>query len=654
MRTSGFGRRTLLKSGAALGIALGFGGFTGTALGQVVDPEEGFPPDPACWHEMEFNTGTNLYDLAWTPPATAEPEGLLGSIHFRVLDTAGTELAVHTTGLGLDPAAREIGFQLGDEPRERVRGGLVIEGDQLGVAFIGDSLIDGRTYSLTVTDPDGVNVLEPLIGEPSLSFVAAGGRGGTELGPVTTTTHAENLSVADPVNLEDTFTYTVSNGLVTQDSGPADLVEEPPEPHDDFPLGATTEYRVWVVEPAVEEINGEPEIEVIASSLAGGAATYPFEVFVTPPNSTTPTTDVRVQWQAILAIDGQAVCQEPGEVIPGGPGQSVITLIGDPSRARTWYELTTSGPIEKNTENGASINANDVITDNGDGTFTASGTLLDGRDGYAYLGSIVDIKLFGGLVEEVGGQRVSTVLTAERKMAGETAFSPFNLAPFVPSVLSVVGLGPRSFYDMGIDSVMKSTEDLGSVQGNDVIGLGTVSGTVVGGVDSYAVQGDPKLLGQAMIDDVLSHVSFFTSTGVYGTDYVIRVNGVALSADDVAALAPTVITVQGAPTRGFYSFNVVPEEGSDRLPSVTKSLDCDASINGNDFVDDLGDGTFRVAGTVIGGRDSYVVSNGQIVNFTVDAGEIGGVELNCEPATIVDGSPEPAAAAPASLLEPTL
>ncbi|WP_435195459.1 hypothetical protein [Natronomonas sp. EA1] len=187
-------------------------------LGITYETAPGGPPAPGTtWTTVPYNPADNTYTVVWSIPPTTNAEGMLGSMHVRVIDvTTGEELLLFNAGAEFHTAGREFGFRDAFTD-ERLRGEAVVEpvdpadpnsSKELGVAFGGDKLVAGETYTLTITDG---TVTEEV------NFTSDGtGRGGTVLAPTVTDLNAD----------ENTWTLTVNGG------GFSDVSEGPNPPEE--------------------------------------------------------------------------------------------------------------------------------------------------------------------------------------------------------------------------------------------------------------------------------------------------------------------------------------------------------------------------------------------------------------------------------------
>ncbi|WP_224332703.1 hypothetical protein [Haloprofundus halobius] len=158
-----------------------------------------------------------------------------------------------------------------------------------------------------------------------------------------------------------------------------------------------------------------------------------------------------------------------------------VVVSGTPGSGPVRYELESDGTVEKTTEtgsapvDGASINANDTL----EGSY-ASGVVVGGVDAYRYTGELTLLSVEGDATVYLDGSQT------DPDSVGESY-----------DYLTVVGDGPRTEYSFETDGDVAKTNMTGgapksyaSIQGGDTVDGGSVSGTVLGGVDAFRVSGD--------------------------------------------------------------------------------------------------------------------------------------------------------------------
>lgn len=604
----GIGRRTFLKTGAALGIALSLG--VSPAFAQEVT----FPPVATAWTPMAKSPAGSTVVLDWTAPSTATPEGLVGDAYFRLVDASGNLLPFGTTsppgtdpnllhaGVGIDPHGREMVVTVDDAGR--LLAGLVVEGDQLGVSFSSGRRTPAGVYHLVVTDAAGQNVLQPHLntGAISLAFLTPGGSDGTTLGPVTTT------FVESPgVNIEEGFTYYMFGpksslsqaefdefrayvsgtstsipawtvGMPYQHvSGPGDIEVEPEAPVPfTYPkdLYAALNsgydyvgYNLHFKTPTFEIIGTAPEFEVVGSSSALDPSVYRIEAEVrrfTSALSWEVVTDVTVEMQ--LLVDGvpetlvnpfaPTPAPTPTPTPEPTPGLKTLTVTSTAAE-RAYYAFTVSSrDVTKSTANGATINASDYLTTRLNGAVGYVGNL--GKDSFQFSGSLVSVWAKGPLSVAVDGVAVAVK---------------------APTVVTIGGTVPRDDYRFGVTGwAFKSTANGATINAPDVVsgptagGITTVSGFVRNnGRDSYEIVGE-----------VLSLAST-------GTARLITASGQAV---ELSRMLPNKLTIRGTGAWAYYTFAT----GG----TVMKSTEDGASIDAPDVITGQ-----TVSGRVRSGTDAY-------------------------------------------------
>lgn len=150
---------------------------------------------------------------------------------------------------------------------------------------------------------------------------------------------------------------------------------------------------------------------------------------------------------------------------------TVITIEGTGSPAT--YALSIDGYFVKSTAMGATINGNDIID-----SFTASGSVVGGRDSYATAAEIVGLDLEDpeSVTVYINGREVD----------------PQTLQPEGSELLTFAGGGTYAFTVTG--SLRKSREFGATINGNDSIDGSSASGQVRGGRDSYRFVGEIESL----------------------------------------------------------------------------------------------------------------------------------------------------------------
>ncbi|WP_137287219.1 right-handed parallel beta-helix repeat-containing protein [Halorussus salinisoli] len=157
----------------------------------------------------------------------------------------------------------------------------------------------------------------------------------------------------------------------------------------------------------------------------------------------------------------------------------LLELVPDESASSVKYEFTVEGSVRKRTsgDSGHVSEESDSVTDNGDGTVTVTGVAGNGYgDAFFVDGAITAMDL---------DESVWTLHLAGNEVSVDDLTLPNKL-------VIDGGNRPRQACDYAFEvsgSVRKST-DLGSVQKNDSVSDGTITGSVFGGKDGYRFSGD--------------------------------------------------------------------------------------------------------------------------------------------------------------------
>ena len=258
-----------------------------------------------------------------------------------------------------------------------------------------------------------------------------------------------------------------------------------------------------------------------------------------------------------LAVEGSAAVYADGERIdPDQYPDHVLTIEGTPEAT---YTVSTTGDIEKNTANGASINGSDTVA-----RTTATGEVRGGRDSYAFSGEIAAFQTDGNLAVYLDGQQIDP-------------------APYLNRLVTIESTDSRATYDLTVDRKLEPTTAGGaSINDGDVVSKTTAAGEVDGGADSYAFSFD---------------IEFLRVDG----DATVYVDGRSV---DPGEFAGQVVTIESAGSRATYDLTV----GG----SLEKSTANGASINDGDEISGS-----SATGEVYGGADSYVFS-GSVTRLDID------------------------------------
>jgi len=149
---------------------------------------------------------------------------------------------------------------------------------------------------------------------------------------------------------------------------------------------------------------------------------------------------------------------------------NVITLAGSETDDYVEYTFTVSGELHKSTENGASINDSDTISEN-----TAEGELWGGKDSYTFLGSLETFEW----VENSG----QVYLNGEEITPGDASMTSHTLV--------VDGTDAEATeYEFSLSQGSKLRRFTGSLDSDDSITGMKIVGDVSGDTDMYEFVGD--------------------------------------------------------------------------------------------------------------------------------------------------------------------
>ncbi|WP_276300781.1 hypothetical protein [Halorussus lipolyticus] len=156
---------------------------------------------------------------------------------------------------------------------------------------------------------------------------------------------------------------------------------------------------------------------------------------------------------------------------------TVLELVAGANTSNASYEFTVEGSVQKRTSGDVGSEANDSVSNNGDGTVTVSGVSGNGY-GDSYL---------------VNGDFLSMTLD-ESKWALTYGGNQVDVDDLVlPNRLVIDGTDtPRqsSEYTVEFSGKARKSAALGSVNANDEIADGQISGRVIGGTDGYRFSGE--------------------------------------------------------------------------------------------------------------------------------------------------------------------
>ncbi len=303
---TGMERRTFLAAGAgSIGMAALLSRMSGFVSAQAADPE---------WETMTA-AGGGEYTYTYDAPAPTNPDGLLGTVDFRVLQD-GSEVLTTSVELGIDPDGREFRFE-DDATDARLRGVVVSQDGQVSASMRGDNLTDGAIYRLLVEAPG-------VAGTPSfdLAFEADGEEGSGVVGPVDAPADFPN----DESELRLTVTGTL-DGVSTGEFDADNVSDVNPVEDDEPPEGDVGEP---VTQNGVTLQVLEPLLEGGAIEFVGGGEQL-FRV------SVSPDTNLTVQLRITL---------EPPEAIPEpvADGWHELAFGEDGRFTGQWYAPGTANP----------------------------------------------------------------------------------------------------------------------------------------------------------------------------------------------------------------------------------------------------------------------------------------------------------------------
>ncbi|UPV73514.1 hypothetical protein M0R89_13300 [Halorussus limi] len=157
---------------------------------------------------------------------------------------------------------------------------------------------------------------------------------------------------------------------------------------------------------------------------------------------------------------------------------ALLELVAGSNTSSISYEFTAEGSVTKRTGAGdVKSEANDSVTDNGDGTVTVSGVAGNGYgDSYLVDGDVVSMDL------------------DESKWTLRWEGDEVTVSDLVLPNKLVIDGGNRpnraSDYTFEVSGAARKSAALGSVNDHDTISNGTISGRVIGGTDGYRFSGE--------------------------------------------------------------------------------------------------------------------------------------------------------------------
>lgn len=265
---------------------------------------------------------------------------------------------------------------------------------------------------------------------------------------------------------------------------------------------------------------------------------------------------------------------------------TVLEIVSGLGTSNVEYQFTVDGDVSLRTSasnGGWRSEGVDSVTDNGDGTMTASGVVGNGYgDGYYVDGTFTDVSVDESKVTlNYDGSEVSVAdLTGSQDSSQDDSLSKTIVID--GSIRPNVG----SSYSFTVSGDVEKNDKLGSVQSNDSISGSEVSGSIWGGKDAFNFSGE------------------ITSLTVDGNT-TVSVGGVSSASADGGSL-PKKLVIDGSdyprsPTK--YNVSVSGEaQKSSLLGSIQQNDDVS---NGN------------LSGRVWGGTDGFRYS-GEITSVTLD------------------------------------
>ncbi|UPV74360.1 hypothetical protein M0R89_17725 [Halorussus limi] len=200
---------------------------------------------------------------------------------------------------------------------------------------------------------------------------------------------------------------------------------------------------------------------------------------VTPPASVPMSAEEAASGE----IDSSSNTSSPANETTQSDGTSdsqgsLFELVAAEGHKNVKYEFTVEGSVRKRTSgDGPNSESSDSVTDNGDGTVTVSGVAGNGfGDAYYVDGAITSVNL---------DESVWTL-----RLDGSEV-TPDDLT--LPNKLVIDGSNrPRvaADYTFEVSGAARKSTELGSVQKNDSVSAGEITGSVFGGKDGYRFSGE--------------------------------------------------------------------------------------------------------------------------------------------------------------------
>jgi len=201
----------------------------------------------------------------------------------------------------------------------------------------------------------------------------------------------------------------------------------------------------------------------VTGHIASGTDPYEFTGEVTAFEFETGAAEVY--------LDGEQV--DPQSLIEAdGLPENTISVVSASEMAAS-YRFTVDGSVVANPDKGSLEDA-DNISDK-----SAEGAVAGGTDSYRFSGSITDFDLQGDAAVYVNGTQVSPELLGTDQDA--------RLRDLI--VVDGTGADGRCDYEFSVDGHVAKSLELGTVEAEDTIADGAVTGTVEGERDAYRFTG---------------------------------------------------------------------------------------------------------------------------------------------------------------------
>ncbi|WP_254547452.1 right-handed parallel beta-helix repeat-containing protein [Halomarina pelagica] len=173
-------------------------------------------------------------------------------------------------------------------------------------------------------------------------------------------------------------------------------------------------------------------------------------------------TDFALDGDADVLLDGETVA--PEELLP----TDVIEVVGSDDATVASYSFTVDGAIAPDPD--GTVDSEDNISGG-----SAEGAVSGGVDRYRFSGTVTSLDIEGDATVRVNGTEVTP--------------DQFGDDP-LPNLVVVTGDGEKSTYRFETDGTVQKYADVGTVDPDDSVEGGAVSGTVSDGSDAYRFSGD--------------------------------------------------------------------------------------------------------------------------------------------------------------------